>query len=168
MRGELSGSPPSILGLDFILSDWQIRQCLQNISNICIRILMMENSRYLDVCVKNLLFMYKVSTYFGRQLIWSVCDHCYIMLHRSLEFKRSGDTQCLDPHDDQIDSSESWSLEPAQCPAAASRQAQGIMMDTLHLLRSDLWAMLGEWYCYAMSFSLQKVLLLLSRIKALL
>ena len=69
MRGELSGSPPSILGLDFILSDWQIRQCLQNISNICIRILMMENIRYLDVCVKNLLFMYKVSTYFCRQCL---------------------------------------------------------------------------------------------------
>ena len=40
-----------------------------NISNICIRILMMENIRYLDVCVKNLLFMYKVSTYFCRQCL---------------------------------------------------------------------------------------------------
>lgn len=145
MRGELSGSPPSILGLDFILSDWQIRQCLQNISNICIRILMMENIRYLDVCVKNLLFMYKVSTYFCRQCLNGLARY----------------SQCLDPHDDQIDSSESWSLEPAQFPAAASRQAQGIMMDTLSTINhpqpqirpvSDVSSMILLCYGYELLF----------------
>lgn len=155
MRGELSGSPPSILGLDFILSDWQIRQCLQNISNICIRILMMEYSRYLDVCVKNLLFMYKVSTYFGRQLIWSVCDHCYIMLHRSLEFKRSGDTQCLDPHDDQIDSSESWSLEPGAVPRCCvppgTGDNDGYSPPPQIRLVSDAWRMI--LLCYELLFA---------------
>ena len=116
-----------------------------NISNICIRILMMENIRYLDRCVKNLLFMYKVSTYFCRQCLNGLARY----------------SQCLDPHDDQIDSSESWSLEPAQFPAAASRQAQGIMMDTLSTINhpqpqirlvSDVSSMILLCYGYELLF----------------
>ena len=106
---------------------------------------MMENIRYLDVCVKNLLFMYKVSTYFCRQCLNGLARY----------------SQCLDPHDDQIDSSESWSLEPAQFPAAASRQAQGIMMDTLSTINhpqpqirpvSDVSSMILLCYGYELLF----------------